>query len=117
MSEPQVLNDVQGAREALYRFCKGKERMCVPARPDDDDALIADALDELETLKTAYNEAITVMEKIIKLSEKADKQFETRKGASFFKWNLDWYQGRADGRYRPAELVRDFLAKHKEANP
>lgn len=40
--------DIEQCRAALNRFCQGKERMSVPARPDDDDMILASALDELD---------------------------------------------------------------------
>lgn len=40
--------DIEAARKALHRFCKGEQRMCVPAQNDDDDFLIDMALNELE---------------------------------------------------------------------
>jgi hypothetical protein len=43
--------DILACRQALYRFCQGKQRMYVPAREDDDDFLISAALDELELLR------------------------------------------------------------------
>lgn len=41
---------IEDARQALYRFCKGEQRMCVPAQESDDDFLISKALDEYEKL-------------------------------------------------------------------
>lgn len=97
MSELKVVINAQSAREALYRFCRGKERMCVPARKDDDDALIADALDELERLQTDYNEAVAVIK---------------------FYADESWYE--FSGIDVPAltekgAIARNFIAKHKEA--
>lgn len=42
-------NTVKLAREALYRFCQDRQRMCVPAQKDDDDMVISYALDKLES--------------------------------------------------------------------
>lgn len=41
---------IESAREALYRFCKGEQKICIPAQDDDDDFLISKALNEYEKL-------------------------------------------------------------------
>lgn len=54
--------DIQKARDALRRFISGKQIMCIPMRRDDDDFLIFDALDELESLRSGRVAIANVMQ-------------------------------------------------------
>lgn len=62
--------DIEAARKALHRFCKGEQRMCVPAQNDDDDFLIDKALDELELAR----EKIRAYEQVIKNQNEINRQ-------------------------------------------
>lgn len=62
--------DIEAARRALYRFCKGEQKMCVPAQNDDDDFLIDMALNELELAR----EKIRTYEQVIKNQNEINRQ-------------------------------------------
>ncbi len=62
--------DLKEARIALQRFVQGRGRVHIPARADDDDLLIDDALTELEELRTQVPrlEAVSAAEReVLKL--------------------------------------------------
>lgn len=63
-----TLPTIDELRQALHRFCEGKQRMCIPAHESDDDIIIDDAFDELSCLRaevarlTALLTALVVVE-------------------------------------------------------
>jgi prespore-specific regulator len=65
----KVIND---ARQALYRFCNGKQTLSVPARDEDDDFLISKALDEFEKLLEIVDRA----RKIAMRSQDEDEDYD-----------------------------------------
>lgn len=44
------MDQLHAARKALYRFCEGKQIMCVPAQTTDDDFLISAIFSKYEAL-------------------------------------------------------------------
>lgn len=55
-------SNIDACRKALYRLAEGKPRMCVPSNPEDDDMLIANALDELNRTRKIKSIGVLVRE-------------------------------------------------------